>query len=88
MGNPFLRSALNINRINPIKKEDTGARGEILRPLIDNPVQKKFPLEKRKKEGTKDTKRITFIGIPVNDPSERIESGRTVPTIQTDSPKL
>jgi len=41
-----------------------------------------------KKEGTKDTRRITFIGIPVDDPSERIESGRIAPTIQTDNPKL
>jgi len=38
------------------------------------------------KEGTKDTRRITFIGIPVDDPSERTESGRIVPTIQTDNP--
>jgi len=88
MGDPSLRIALNINRINLIKKEDTGAKGEILRPQIDNLIQKKFPSKKRKKEGTKDTKRITFIGTPVDDPSERIESGRIAQTIQTDSPKL
>jgi len=35
-----------------------------------------------------DTKRITLAGIPVDTPSERIESGRTALTIWTDNPKL